>query len=397
MKNSFVEMPLRILQSEKDATDEEMKLINRHSLKELSRDDVFIYDGICSSDELDSYDTRMDPHTTLRNFAEELKEGTALLEGHNTWVNPYGRSFDSETVEKDGVVSVRGSWYIPRNTVINATNTNDTIKAIETGVIRDMSVGFGGSDMWYKCSADGKDLYDTPYFPGDIDEEGNKVFFWIMDAHLREVSTVYKGACPGAYIEKVRSAVSEGALEENAVQKLEDRYRVRILKDEERGTFFNTKKHRREIEEMEITKENITRALESGDLNRNDLVQVLEDKGVRFEQKEDVAIRNELGEAATVDAVKELKRHAEYGKKYREDLIADAVKERVAVQGEEFNAESYKRMLEKSDDVDYIKEEAESYRKLKGEKFGSGRQVGSGFDDSDNEEIIDFDKEEGGK
>lgn len=47
-----------------------------------------------------------------------------------------------------------------------------------------MSVRFGGLDMWYKCSADGKDLWDTPYFLGGTDEDGNRVFFWIVDARL---------------------------------------------------------------------------------------------------------------------------------------------------------------------------------------------------------------------
>lgn len=386
MTVSNVMAPIRITSSNAEFSDKDLELINRHTLKPLTREDVFVYEGICSSDALDSYDTRMDPITTLRNFADDLIIGTALMEGHNTDRNPYGRSFDAEIIEKDGITSVRGRWYIPRGVTINSVSTDDTIRAIETGVLRDMSVGFGGPDMWYKCSVDGKDLWDTPYFPGDTDEDGNRVFFWIVDARLREVSTVYKGACPDAYIEKVRSEISDGSLKEKQINMFEERYQTRFERDSD--AFLNTKKSKRGSDNVNVIEE-LKKGLKDGSIERSAVRTALEHGGHSLRSQEDTAIRNELGEdLATVEAIRNLKKDAGHGRKYVEDLVEDAVKERVAVQGDTFNAESYKVVLERSGDIDYIKSEIESYRKMKGDKFKPGRQLGGNDDDSNDDVVV---------
>ena len=53
-------------------------------------------------------------------------------------------------------------------------------------------------------------------------------FAWIENARLREVSTVYKGATPGAYIDKARAYVQQGQLEENKIARLEQRFQTRF-------------------------------------------------------------------------------------------------------------------------------------------------------------------------
>ena len=379
--NGIVQMPARLV-SDTDLTDDDLAKINRHALKPLTRDEVFAFDGICSSDALDSYFTRMDPHSTLRNFAEDLITGTALLDGHDTDKTPYGRSFDSEIIEKDGTTLVRGRWYIVRGLTLNGANTDDTIKAIESGVIRDMSVGFGGNGLWYKCSADGRDIWDTPYYPGDVDEDGNTVFFWIVDARLREVSTVYKGACPDAYIEKARA---DSEIQYEKIKQLENRYQVRI--DDGQGAFSFTKKG--EKERMNLL-EQLRQELKENKLERKAVYDVLSEGNETFRQPDDIALRNALGEDATEQGVKTLKQMAENGRKYKEDLVDEAVKERVAVQGDSFNSENYKSLLNRAD-IDFIKEEAESYRKMKGDKFTSGRQTQPADPMlQDNEEVIEL-------
>lgn len=379
--NGIVQMPARLV-SDTDLTDDDLAKINRHALKPLTRDEVFAFDGICSSDALDSYFTRMDPHSTLRNFAEDLIAGTALLDGHDTDKTPYGRSFDSEIIEKDGATLVRGRWYIVRGLTLNGANTDDTIKAIESGVIRDMSVGFGGNSLWYKCSADGRDIWDTPYYPGDIDEDGNTVFFWIVDARLREVSTVYKGACPDAYIEKARA---DGEIQYEKIKQLENRYQVRI--DDGQGAFSFNKKG--EKERMTLL-EQLRQELKENKLERKAVYDVLAEGNELFRQPDDVALRNALGEDATEQGIKALKDLAENGRKYKEDLVDEAVKERVAVQGDSFNSENYKSLLNRAD-IDFIKEEAESYRKMKGDKFTSGRQTNASDPTlQENEEVIEL-------
>lgn len=135
--------------------------------------------------------------------------------------------------------------------------------------------------------------------------------------------------------------------------------------------------------------EELKKGLADGSVERSAVRVALTDGGHSLRSQEDTTIRNELGEdLATVEAIRNLKKDASHGRKYVEDLVEDAVKERVAVQGDTFNAESYKGLLERSGDIDYIKSEIESYRKMKGDKFKPGRQVGGNNDNNNNVVVI---------
>ena len=371
---NVLQLPVRV--SADTGEEVNMDMINRHTLEPLKKDDIFTFSGNCSNDRLDSYYTRMDPISTLRNYADDLKEGISLQEGHNILTNPYGRSYEGMLVPAtdngDDFNSVRGSWYIIRGIALNGNQTNDTISAIKGGVIRDMSVGFGGQNMWYRCGSCGRDLFDweCPHIPGLEDEEGRMSFAWIVDARLREVSTVYKGSTPGAYIDKARQYVDQKELDENKITKLEQRFQTRF----ERGDTAIFMPKREENNKMSLL-EQVRKALKDGELEKRSVYDVLSGEGEKFRQPEDVQLRNELGDAASVDGVKTLKREAEQGRQYVTDQIDTAVKSRVRAQGDAFNEENYRQMLTRSADLDYIKEEIETYDRLAKDTLVPGRQT----------------------
>lgn len=371
MKN-IASMPMRI--EPVVMNDDELAKVNRHTKRQFSTDELFLFSGTISDDTVDSFDTRMDPATTLPLFASDLLNGVSLLDGHNTNSEPYGRSFDSEIIQKEGVTRVVGHFYVLRNSNSNGRSTNDIIRNIEGGIIRDMSVGFSASLDDYICSADGKSYWDSPYFPGDRDTDGNPVFYWIKNATLREVSTVYKGANGNAFIEKARQAIANGEIDSKKINALEERFQTRF--DDVEKSFFSTKKRKNEgVVAMEI--KDIRAAITNGSLSVSKLREVMEENDVRFESQDNIAIRNALGDDATVESIRKLKDEAEAGRQYKKDLIEDAVKARVAIQGDGFNADNYRSMLERSD-VEYIKDERESYEKMKGSKYTSGRQTDNG-------------------
>ncbi|SEA53673.1 hypothetical protein SAMN05421743_105212 [Thalassobacillus cyri] len=371
---NVLHLPVRLTTD--DSPEVNMEKINRLALEPLKEEDIFAFSGNCSNDRLDSYFTRMDPVTTLRNYAEDLKNGVSLQEGHNIFTNPYGRSYDGVLVPAtdngDDFNSVRGSWYIIRDITLNGNQTNDTIRAIKGGVIRDMSVGFGGQKMWYQCGSCGKDLFDweCPHIPGLEDEEGRISFAWVADARLREVSTVYKGSTPGAYIDKARQYVDQKELPEDKIVKLEQRFQTRF----ERGdtTIFMPK--REENQTMNLL-EQIRQALSKGELEKRAVYEVLSGEGEVFRQPEDVQLRNELGDAATVEGIKQLKREAEQGRQYFVDTVDEAVKARVRAHGDAFNEDNYRQMLTCSADLNYIKEEIETYNRLAKDSLTPGRQT----------------------
>jgi hypothetical protein len=371
-ESNVLHLPVRVtVEANQDVN---LEAINRLTLEPVTAEEIFTFSGNCSNDRLDSYFTRMDPVSTLRNYVDDLKTGVSLLEGHDIRKNPYGRSYEGALIPAsdapDSFNAARGHWYIMRGLTINGSNTDDTIKAIKAGIIRDMSVGFGGDRMWYRCSSCGKDMWDweCPHIPGLEDENGRITFAWVVDARLREVSTVYKGATPGAYIDKARQYVQQGQLSQKNIATLERQYQVRL--DEGKRSIFMPKKEDDSVNLLE----QIRQALKEGKLEKRSVYDVLSGEGEMFRQADDVLLRNELGDLATVEGVQRLKTEAEQGRQYAADLIDQAVQARVRAQGEGFNSESYKNMLVRSVDLDYIKDEIKSYDEMAKQRYKSGRQ-----------------------
>lgn len=348
------------VQTASGSVEQYMDRINQMSHVQLSAEDVFVYQGIISSDAMDSYYTKMDAETSLRNYANDLKAGTPLMTYHETSQSPIGRSFDSSIdVKEDGKTVVRGLFYIVRHTKINGESTDDLIRQIETGTLTEMSVGFGGINLWYKSSYDGKDIYESRYYPGDKDENGNLVYYYIMDATLREVSLVYKGACPDAVVERIRNDLPNMEDAERQIQKYETRFNVRIDMPKQRS---------KEGKRMNI--EEITRAVEKGDLQRGELLKALKVDAITDGQR---SILKELGEDASIETVRSLKEKAEIGERAFEEKLDELVKARVAI-GQEFDQEKYKEQM-RSMDVDFIEDQTRLFEDIKKAEFKPGRQT----------------------
>ncbi|BFI99911.1 MAG: hypothetical protein PME_23470 [Priestia megaterium] len=364
-------LPVRLQVAQEQEID--LDAINRHTLEPVTADDIFTFSGVCSNDRLDSYFTRMDPVTTLRNYAADLNNGVSLLGNHNIYTAPFGRSYGGQLIQDDtdNANAVCGDWYILKGVKINGESTDDTIRAIKAGITRDMSVGF--SDESYRCGSCGRDLWDweCPHIPGLEDENSRMSFAWIENARLREVSTVYKGATPGAYIDKARAYVQQGELEENKIAKLEQRFQTRFGR-KDGAAFFMPK--REDNKSMNLI-EQIRTALQKNEIEKSRVYEILQGEGEKFRQPDDMAIRNELGEQATVEGVKQLKVEAEQGRQYAADLIDQAVAARTRAQGDGFNAESYKAVLVRSADLDYIKDEIKVYDEMVEQRFTPGRQT----------------------
>lgn len=348
------------VQTASGSVEQYMDRINQMSHVQLSAEDVFVYQGIISSDAMDSYYTKMDAETSLRNYANDLKAGTPLMTYHETSQSPIGRSFDSSIdVKEDGKTVVRGLFYIVRHTKINGESTDDLIRQIETGTLTEMSVGFGGINLWYKSSYDGKDIFESRYYPGDKDENGNLVYYYIMDATLREVSLVYKGACPDAVVERIRNDLPNMEDAERQIQKYETRFNVRIDMPKQRS---------KEGKRMNI--EEIKRAVEKGDLQRGELLKALKVDAITDGQR---SILKELGEDASIETVRSLKEKAEIGERAFEEKLDELVKARVAI-GQEFDQEKYKEQM-RSMDVDFIEDQTRLFEDIKKAEFKPGRQT----------------------
>ncbi len=231
-----------------DPTEQDMTLIARFSLAPLAVDDVFSFGMPISTDAVDSYFTRMDPLTTLRNFVEDFKAGQALLDTHNQWslAGVLGRSFDaySEAIpagQVDGAPAttrVVSRWYMRRG-----AKTNEVISDLMAGIVSKSSVGFGGNKLWLRSDQDQKDLWSSQFYPGMKlpDNPKGRATFTLVDANALEGSLVFKNSTPGAaeamlgygrvaqVIERITDLAQRNELPRDEVDRYAERWGVRIV------------------------------------------------------------------------------------------------------------------------------------------------------------------------
>ena len=186
------------------------------------------YRARISSDQLDSHYSTMDI-STLANFADEAAKGVAVLDSHNHRTVGIGRSVSGELIEGE----VFSDFYILKDLELNNQsfrNSNSFIKAVDSKMLQDVSVGFYGHKE--RCNTCGKDLWggECTHWPGldyEVGEEGDKRIetctTTIIDGHLSEFSLVYDGALEGAEIvdmtEKIKAKAERTASKLNTRQK----------------------------------------------------------------------------------------------------------------------------------------------------------------------------------
>ena len=186
------------------------------------------YRARISSDQLDSHYSTMDI-STLANFADEAARGVAVLDSHNHRTVGIGRSVSGELIEGE----VFSDFYILKDLELNNQSfrsSNSFIKAVDSGMLQDVSVGFYGHKE--KCNNCGKDLWggECTHWPGldyEVGEGEDKRIetctTTIIDGHLSEFSLVYDGALEGAEIvdleEKVKAKAEMTAPKLNTRQK----------------------------------------------------------------------------------------------------------------------------------------------------------------------------------
>jgi len=221
-----------------EPTEDELRLINRQAQVPLGKGDVYVFGLEISNDLRDSYNTRMDPDTTLRNYVDDFREGRSIQNSHRTEELPLARSFDA-ALERRGrqgdpkdpardAVVIKG--YVPRGINLNGVASDDLIRGIETGVVRDGSVHFDDGAR-YVCDICGNDMYEResscPHLPG-LTYGGKRAGATIVDGHALEASLVYDGSTPMAMIDKARRMAAAGLLSPKAVGRVEQLYRTRL-------------------------------------------------------------------------------------------------------------------------------------------------------------------------
>lgn len=323
-------------------------------------DDPFVRSAEISSNRLDAYFTRMDPKTTLRNYAADAAEGVSVLDSHDARKLAVGYSFTGDVREgEDGATIVLSDWYTIRGLAFGGNHsyatTDDYIRAVEARLVRKISVGFYGGRQICDICRQSYYSWDCPHIGGveyEIEGEDGQARVvatsTIYDARLGEYSLVFKGATPGAALRKLERELREGRLTREHAAMLESRYRIKLPEPPKSGPGV--------------------------ELNRS--------KDMDFEKlyKDARATATEVvgEEAEPADALRQLATEVERlrpladdGRAYRADLIDEALAEGVRANGEDFAEESYRGILERAD-IATIKRMRDDWKRLGDKRFPGG-------------------------
>lgn len=322
--------------------------------------EVYLWRAEISNDLLDSHFTHM-AESTLRNYAADAQAGVAFLKGHDWRALPIGYSLDA-TYEEGERKRVVADFY----TVAGLPETDDLIKRMKAGILRDVSVGFHGGTM--TCDLCSRDFWSCPHIPGLKYEtkEGDTVrtqlaTFTIEDARLSEVSGVFDGSTPGAMILKAQERA--GDLTPDQVRILEQRYRVKLPAGKRvfAGVEIPTGQMPGKADDMHEDEVKRIQAVfaRAGVDDPGDIATSIEQLGSKLDE--------------ATKRVNELTPQAADGRQYRSDLVAEALAEGVRAQGQDFDKPTYEAMLANAP-IATIKRMRDDWKKIGDERFQGGRQ-----------------------
>lgn len=329
-----------------DTADLIVVLKERDILHDISPEDLYYWRAEISNDLLDSHFTHMN-EKTLRNYAEDATVGVAFLKGHNRHSLPVGYSVQASVENTGSKMRVLADFY----TVRGLEETEDMIKRMQGGILRDVSVGFHGGEYW--CDICRQTFFDCMHWPGMKYEvkNGDKVetvvaTYEIDDARLSEVSGVYDGSTPDAMILKAQRHAAAGLINARQVEILEQAYRVKLP---HKTTFAVSNPKERKMEEKDLEKLRTV----TGAARDEDVIPIVE------------AMNREIAE---------LKPLAEQGRQYHADEVQRALEQGVRAFGNDFQAEEYRSVLEGSS-IKSVQRFATDWKKVADTVLPAGRST----------------------
>ena len=304
--------------------------------------DPFFFGAEVSSSRLDSYYSQMDL-SSLKNYAQAGRDGVSFLDSHDYRKMGIGMSTDGLLIEGDPHRVELDFYTVPGITFggqHSYQSTDDFIRALESRLARDVSVGiYGGKELCQICQSPVWGRTDCIHFPGEtyeVDEAQVLATSVIYDAQLAEVSIVFDGATPGAMITKFEQELSAGRLDPGQLGQMATRYRTAGLPEYQKS--WQVKLPAERSKPMNETIRDLTELL---GCEVDDLLAVVTD----LYQGQSELVR----EVARLEQKnKELAPLAADGKTYKADLIEQALAEGVRALGNDFDEPTYRETLEGS-------------------------------------------------
>lgn len=186
-----------------EVTEDELKLINRYAIKELTAEEVFTFKIAICDNEIDR-DYEVFPKATLEKMTG-LYVGKTIISNHrNLSENQCARIYATEVIE-GGEQTKNGETYaklVAHAYMVRTDSNKDLIVEISAGIKKEVSVGCAIGQVI--CSICGANQRETlcKHWPAK-EYDGKTCYFKLLDAKdAYEVSFVAVPAQPNAGVTK---------------------------------------------------------------------------------------------------------------------------------------------------------------------------------------------------
>ncbi len=402
-------------------TPSQLEKINKLAKKPLEKEEVFVFPTKLAGDMIIPQRYIQLSKPLLDVFKQDAIGGVSVLLDHS-WAGffgrpkpaiAYGRTFDAQMKHSD----VEGEdWalyadhYIPRGIEIDGISTDSIIQSIETGTMFDTSIGWGAEK--YVCSICGGNIrsFQCPHYPGKKyvinegeDDERVELCYAIAKppGYLMENSIVFDGAYPTA---GVLSQVGSGETKDWVVvddlkSTPQDAPLFHIFSSTKgklytfaqrdslgSRVFINGVSLNPVVDLADAIKENVKESEKMGDEKKftQEEVDALIKEAVDKFAAETVAAAEPLQQYMTKEQAtevlgreyiaEEVLRFAKEGITCHNEAIEGAIKEGVRAMGNDFPAETWKKMFDPMSIQD-IQEVAKTWHKQAEDTIPAGRKT----------------------
>ncbi|WP_353096319.1 XkdF-like putative serine protease domain-containing protein [Tissierella praeacuta] len=355
-----------------EVTDEDMALINKHTRRELTADEVYIYPIVLCDNEVDrdyEYFTKKD-----LEILADLFIGKTFIQDHSwTSGNQHSRIFKTEVVKVpgktvEGETKLKGKPYYQLKawayTVKNGHE--DLIENIEAGILKEVSVGFSIKDL--ECDICGNSFYDgsnCSHWPGRSYKVNGKDM--ICHLHMKDPKEAYEVSFVAVPAQPAAGVVKGVKLEKDTLSKDNVNKHKHEKNSGEKPSIFYAKMSKR----GEISLKYLKGLIKKAKAEKADVIEIpVSDLEKDLEIYDEAIAKAEDAEKE----LKELKPKAAMGDQYVEDLKKECTRLGKMAEGESFNEEMMGKVFEKCD-VEELKEFKKQYESKVDEKFPPAPQA----------------------
>ncbi|MBU5256843.1 XkdF-like putative serine protease domain-containing protein [Tissierella praeacuta] len=369
-----------------EVTDEDMALINKHTRRELTADEVYIYPIVLCDNEVDrdyEYFTRKD-----LEILADLFVGKTFIQDHS-WKsgNQHSRIFKAEVVKVpgknvEGDSKLKGKPYYQLKAWAYTVKKGheSLIEDIEAGILKEVSVGFSISDL--ECDICGNSFYDganCSHWPGRSYKVNGKDLVCYL--HMKEPKEAYEVSFVAVPAQPMAGVVKGVKLEKDTLRKNNVNKDKHEKNSEKEPSIFYAKMSKR----GEISLKHLKGLISKAKAEKADVIEI-----PVSDLEKDLEVYDEAIEKAE-DAekeLKELKLKAAMGEQYIEDLKKECTRLGKMAEGEAFNEEMMSKVFEKCE-VEELKEFKSQYEKKVDEKYPPAPQIKNYKDDDKSTKSVD--------